>query len=102
MSLGRHIDRAEITARIRELHEDGDEDEAAKLQDALDEVSWSDNPDFIRHDWFWGGYAEFLAEQFGSTRGWPYDCIDWEKATQELAMDHKVIVLEGDDYYVRA
>lgn len=111
--LGKHIGKEEILAHIQklkdELNEDdnwGDEDILAKIEqldDLLSYVDWTENPEFIREDWLYGGFCEFLADSMGSpTQGWPYDFIDWGKAADALAQDYKQVTILGDTYYVRS
>jgi len=49
-------------------------------------------------------YARELAEGIGAIPddlAWPVNCIDWEQAARELAMDYTSVTFEGIDYYVR-
>ena len=49
-------------------------------------------------------YAEELADDIGAVpadAGWPNNCIDWEKAARELAMDYSLVTFRGTDYYWR-
>lgn len=111
--LGKHIGKEEILAKIQslkdELNEDdkwGDEDILADIEQ-LDELlayyGVDDFPEFIRDDWFYGGFCEFLVDSMGNpNQGWPYDYIDWGKAVDALRMDYKAIDILGDTYYVRS
>lgn len=65
-------------------------------------MDWCDNAEYIREDYFFDGFAEDLADNFGPVRGWPYEYIDWGRATQALAMDYKAVDIDGDTYYVRS
>lgn len=111
--LGKHIGNEELRAEIEELWaqvselspDDGDYAEKMEqidsLQGAIDFCDWNDDPEYIREDWFFGGYAEFLASGLGPTEGWPYDYIDWAKAADALAQDYKTLDILGQCYYVR-
>lgn len=49
-------------------------------------------------------YAEELAEDIGAideSGRWPVNCIDWERAANELASDYTSVTYDGDDYYIR-
>lgn len=50
-------------------------------------------------------YARELAEDLGlisNDTQWPATCIDWQRASEELAMDYSSITVDGVDYYYRA
>lgn len=51
-------------------------------------------------------YAEQLAEDCGDYNSrdakWPYTCIDWEKAANDLKQDYSTVTYQGTDYYVRS
>lgn len=50
-------------------------------------------------------YARELAEDIGAISGneeWPCNCIDWERAARELAMDYSTVEYQGDTYLVRS
>lgn len=77
-------------------------EEAEGLQSVLDEAYWNVFALFVREDYFYGGFAEDLARQLGPVVGWPYDCIDWDKAAQALRQDYRSVNILGDHYLVRA
>ena len=50
-------------------------------------------------------YARELAEDITSgfrEASWPFNCIDWEQAAKELAMDYTTVTYQGDEYLVHA
>ncbi len=50
-------------------------------------------------------YAQDLAEELGmlkSDNTWPYTCIDWQRAADELEHDYTIFEYDGDDYFTRA
>lgn len=52
-------------------------------------------------------YAEELADELGymdnsAASSWPFNCIDWEKATRELKMDYSTVDYDGRDYLFRS
>lgn len=57
----------------------------------------------IRESYF-TDYAQELAEDIGDLSRdvkWPYTCIDWEKAANELKMDYSTAEFDGITYYFR-
>lgn len=47
-------------------------------------------------------HAQELAEDIGmEVSKWPYTCIDWEKAADELKMDYSCADLDGETYWYR-
>ena len=52
----------------------------------------------------WVEYAQQLAEEVGAidkNTSWPNNCIDWEKAANELASDYGLETIDGNNYYCR-
>lgn len=85
------------------------EKEIAMWQDFLDEAEGysgdraSDGITFI-HDSYFTEHAEELARDCGivsDNAGWPNNCIDWEKAADELKQDYTCLEIDGNDYWVR-
>jgi hypothetical protein len=98
----KYIDGRDIQKRIRYLEDTEDEEELAELK-ALQAIEneYSLDSTLIREDCF-EDYARELAEEVqGIPSGWPYTCIDWEKAARELAQDYSTLELDGITYYVR-
>jgi hypothetical protein len=51
----------------------------------------------------WENYARDLAEdQIGASHEWPLDCIDWEKAAEELQVGYTSVDFDGETYWYRA
>ncbi len=49
-------------------------------------------------------YAREFAEDVGLVKddvSWPYTCIDWDKAADELRMDYSLVTFDGVDYLYR-
>jgi len=88
----------------KELDEwDGHEELKAlnDLRDEFDFRSWRDGITLIPESKF-KDYAMDLAEDLhGRIEGWPWDCIDWDQAAQDLAMDYSSVEFEGEDYLYR-
>jgi len=49
-------------------------------------------------------YAMEQAEEFSdtTTRDWPFTCIDWDQATDELMQDYSVLTFQGEEYLFRS
>lgn len=110
------IDSRDVLARIEEL-EAVRADELAEahiaeltaLKKLADEASpyapdWHHGCTLIRDSYF-ADYARDLAEditQYDSAKErWPYTCIDWEKAANELKQDYTSVDFDGVTYWVR-
>ena len=82
---------------------DENEDEIDALQEVVDECI---NDTLVHEDHF-REYAEELAVDIGAIDRrqrdhWPYTCIDWEQAADELKQDYSVIDIRGGTYYYRS
>jgi hypothetical protein len=53
------------------------------------------------HGVFWKEWCEDYASGMGPTTGWPYDNIDWDKASEALKLDYGCIDFGGATYFVR-
>lgn len=72
-------------------------------EDAEGYCDWIGGESLIRWDHF-EDYAKQLAEDMGAISGdekWPLNCIDWEKAVDELKQDYTEVTFDGIDYFVR-
>lgn len=50
-------------------------------------------------------YAQLFADDIGAINRdatWPLNCINWDEAAEELAMDYSQVTYQGQDYYVRS
>ena len=108
------IDRIEYleAARdaLKEWDESADEDRELKaLKSLQDEVEgycpdWKYGAALIRESYF-TEYAEELAGDITDYDPrkvhWPFTCIDWETAADELKQDYTTVDFDGVDYYVR-
>lgn len=71
------------------------------LRDEFDHRSWRDGITLIPESKF-RDYAMDLAEDiYGSMRGWPFDCIDWEQAADSLRMDYSSVEYNSEIYLYR-
>jgi hypothetical protein len=111
------IDSRDIIARIEELEsrkaegETLDDDEAhelEKLAELASEVEpyapdWRYGSGLIRDSYF-TEYAQELAEDLGAVNrdmSWPYTCIDWDAAADELKQDYTSVDFNGVEYWIR-
>jgi len=106
------IDSCDVIQRISDLEGADDEDEKKEL-DALKALQ--DEAEGYVEDWKYGAaliregyfttYAEQLAEDIGDYNSrdvkWPYTCIDWKQAADELKQDYTEVDFDGTTYYVR-
>lgn len=96
---------------IRNWLDDGDDtdEEDRALVTAIDELredvtEWYDGNVLIRDDYF-VEYAQETAEDLGAvddSSRWPCDCIDWERAADELALDYHEVEFNGHTWKVRS
>ena len=103
------LDPRDIAERLKYLTRERDRLEGSQLEeiDALQEVVDEGIDDTLVHEDYFREYAEELAVDIGaidrSQRGhWPYTCIDWEQAAEELKQDYSVIDIRGGTYYYRS
>ena|SRR5688572_20432045 len=125
------IDSRDVIARIEELEgerdswepdaeiahvegvtwEDANPDDAAELKalEALAEEAdgyasdWKYGATLIRDSYF-EDYARELASDLGMMKddlSWPHNCIDWERAAEELKQDYTSVEFDGVTYWVR-
>lgn len=65
---------------------------------------WKYGESLIRDSYF-REYAEELAYDLGlvsRNARWPFDCIDWERAAEDLKMDYTKIDFDGVTYWMRS
>lgn len=74
------------------------------LQDEAEGYSdWKYGAQLIRDSYF-TEYAQNLAEELGYIQPnvtWPYNCIDWDEAADELKVDYTSVEFDGVTYWVR-
>ena len=64
---------------------------------------WKHGSTLIRDSYF-KEYAQEFAEDIGAINNecsWPNNCIDWEKAADELKQDYTSVDFDGVDYWIR-
>ncbi len=113
------LDSRNIEERIKELETeigteveryDGElldlKEELQKLQafkEAVDSSEWECGITFINENHF-EDYAREFAEDIGAIEKdyqWPANCIDWERAADELRIDYSEVDFDGVTYYYR-
>jgi hypothetical protein len=103
---------AEIVSDAEDARNDALADFAADEKEELDELdeleseisNWMHGESMIQESDF-EDYARELADDIGAINRnaqWPLNCIDWEQAAKELAMDYSIVTYQGTDYYVRS
>lgn len=112
----KYIDSRDLLKRLEELrdekavateaNEEFDEDSAEELAaiEAIEDELSSDGETLIREDCF-EDYARELAEDIGAISGnesWPLNCIDWERAAEELRQDYTSLQFGDFSYYMRS
>ena len=108
------LDSRDIIERIEELEADeeslepDEKDELEALRKLAGEAGsspdWEYGETLIRDSYF-RDYAQELAEDCGMIKSdcsWPYTCIDWDQAANELKMDYFCVDFDGVDYWIRA
>lgn len=103
--------KPEIQARLEELEDDdygpldGSEvEERDNILNLLAQMERDNVEDLISEDYF-EDYARQTAESIGAIEDdtqWPCNCIDWERAADELRVDYTAVEYDGDTYYYRA
>lgn len=79
-------------------------EELEELRNLADEVpDWRHGAMLISEGYF-VEYAQDLAEDLGMDRNqpWPYSCIDWLQAADELKQDYTSIEYQGETYWFRS
>lgn len=117
------LDSREIVERVAELRDpnaDGfagepewlsevEREELALLESLLDQLRdvGGDSPEdglTLVRDSYFVEYAQEFADEIGvfdNTNGWPFSCIDWNRAARELRMDYSSVEFDGVTYWVR-
>lgn len=103
---------SEAVAEAKEELADWDADNSDELNAlrSLDEEGrdacsdWEHGEQLISDSYF-TNYAEELAEELGymqNSNTWPFTCIDWEKAAEELKQDYTSVDFDGVTYWIRS
>lgn len=76
----------------------------ALAEQGEDSPDWNHGEGLIRGSYF-QEYAEQLADDIGAidrNANWPVNCIDWEKAADELKADYTEVDFDGEAYWIRS
>lgn len=118
-----YIDMSTLTDYIDD-NPDPDEDEederddetraqVALVKSVLDDLCGFGGDHQWEGDWYPGSliaddyferYAQDLADDIGAidrNASWPTNCIDWEKAANELRVDYRSVEIDGKTYWYR-
>ncbi|MGW8177616.1 MAG: hypothetical protein ACWGQW_02305 [bacterium] len=109
------VDTRDVIDRISDievmLEDDLDEWEREDYEDELRELTElaAELPNEAHYgeplirDSYFIEYAQQLADDLGYTSGvdWPFDCIDWDLAADELKIDYICVNWGGVDFWVR-
>ena len=93
----------EASQALKEWDESEEAEELKKLKALYDDISRDST--LIRDSHF-EDYARQLADDLGMTNrkdrdSWPYTCIDWAAAAEELQQDYTSVDFDGVTYYAR-
>ena len=95
-------------ANVKDWDESDEGQELAKLKAFAEEAEgyasdWTYGATLIHEDYF-EDYARDLAAEGDydmKNEQWPYTCIDWAKAAEELQQDYTSVDFDGETYWVR-
>lgn len=101
-------DEDEIAEAMNDLEEwlGDNEDRLTELRNLRDEIpEWEDGEALIA-DGYFEEYAQDLASDlYGNEINdarWPFTCINWKQAADELKQDYTYIDFDGDTWWYRA
>ena len=115
------IDSRDVIERYEELRDENEDLEGKELEAWLEEngeefkalmdlcddadgfSDWKDGMTLIKDSYF-KTYAEGLACDVGLIKGplhWPFNCIDWGTAADELQGDYSSVDFAGETYWGR-
>ena len=95
-------------ANVKDWDESDEGQELAKLKAFAEEAEgyaedWRYGATLIHEDYF-EDYARDLAAEGDydmKNEQWPYTCIDWAQAAEELQQDYTSVDFDGETYWVR-
>lgn len=96
----------ELAEREEPLEDDECErfDALHRLEDEIGSSEFRDGIELIDDDEF-EDHARDMAVDTGmipNDTSWPCNCIDWERAANDLRGDYSLVTFDGTDYYYRA
>ena len=106
---GLEEDRAEAKANLAAWDDSDEAYELLSLKALVSEAEpycpdWKYGTTLIRDSYFEDYAQELASELYSKAIGdakWPFDCIDWEKAAEELQQDYTEVEFDGVTYWVR-
>lgn len=94
--------------------ESDDAEELKELETLLKELEGYGGDHQFEGDWYPGTlirdsyFSEYAEQLAGDLHGskveqaeWPFNCIDWEKAAQQLLIDYAEVEIDGIEYHYR-
>jgi len=96
----RYVELRDLAVEVTGCNEDD-----PQLDTAFDNAA--ENEPTMIHENEFEDYAQQLAKDIGAINddtqsNWPLDCIDWEKAAEQLQQDYTEINWCGETYYMRS
>lgn len=109
------MDTRDVVARLKELEaeldtedpecDEDDAEELQRLKALVDELpNAAMDGEALINDSYFQEYAEQLADDIGAIdrhATWPLNCIDWERAADELKNDYTSVTYGETTYWVR-
>ena len=100
---------SELTDKdFREEWDSSDGDLISAIQELKNQniYGWDDGITFVKDSYF-EEFAEDEAEQLGYFRNcdknaWPYNCINWSFAADQLQQDYSSVEFDGETYWYRS
>lgn len=74
------------------------------LMEDIGETTMRDGEQMIPTSDFADHARETASDLYGkeiSDATWPFSCIDWERAAEELEQDYTLVSFQGEDYFIR-
>ena len=101
------IDSREVIERIEELEDLAPRSKELKalieLQDQCDYGDWEHGATLINDNYFTEHAKQEAHELYGTDYDeWPYRCIDWDEAAEELQQDYMCVTFIDQDFWIRA
>jgi hypothetical protein len=94
-----------VAAALIDFGED-EESELAELETLENEISEFRHGETLIHEDDFEGYARELAEDLHGKAvreaTWPFTCIDWSEAADELQQDYSAVEYQGQTYLARS
>lgn len=109
------LDSRDLQQEIDDLEAEDSDDEPLEAEDVERLETLRDLAETVGGEWQYGvqliperdfkEYAQELAEELdliNAEASWPYTCIDWDQATNDLRSDYSTVEFDGDTYLYRS